>query len=545
MILIGLTIASTAAGGSASADQCNIDGRVLLWGDLHVHTSYSMDAYVWDNQVTPKQAYRFGQGVPLIAKDGSKIRLDRPLDFMAVTDHAEYFGVIEACQVLNFDTPYCKDLRAAAVEDSTRGFYEVFLPALLEGDRLCQGDADECSQQTQSLWRRTIEAAEQANQPCLFTTFVANEWTASPGNLHWHRNLIYANTTVPKRAINSFDEPDQIALWKALEERCGQVEDCDVLAIPHNSNIGMGGAFDLAGHTKEDLTLRARFEKLVEIHQHKGASECFAGSMLSDEDCGFEIMLPVPLLRELQNNPRDLSEAENKAVAKGYVRDTLAKGLEVKEGTGVNPFVYGFVGATDTHSGRPGAVDEADWRGAIGSYDLSPERLSQYTHYNPGGLTAVWAEENTRGAVFAALKRRETYATSGPRIGLVFGVSGDDLTCSSGEFYPMGSTYRGDKPPNFVVKVQQDRVPLQQIDLIKLQFVEGKINQSIKSWQADGPGQADWCITWTDSEFAAELPTAWYVRVLQTPTMRWDGKGQIRERAWSSPIWSVSGSNWE
>ena len=230
---------------TANADVCEKANKQVLWSDLHVHTSYSMDAYVWDNQVNPRQAYRFGQGVPLIAKDGSKIRLDRPLDFMAVTDHAEYFGVIEACQVQELATPYCKGLRAAAVEDSPRGFYEVFLPALLEGDRLCQGTKDECVTQTKTLWQRTIDAAEEANKPCEFTTFVANEWTASPGNLHWHRNLIYANTTVPERAINSFDEPDQRDLWQALNERCAMVEGCDVLAIPHNSNIGMGGAFSL------------------------------------------------------------------------------------------------------------------------------------------------------------------------------------------------------------------------------------------------------------------------------------------------------------
>ena len=523
------------------AERCEPGPKQLFWGDLHIHTSFSMDAYVWNNQVTPAQALEFAQGHVQIASNGQQLKLDRALDFAAVTDHAEYFAVIEACQVQQADTAYCRALREAAAEDSRRGFNDLFLPALLAGDRLCQVPGADCVVQAKSLWQRTIDAANEATQPCEFTAFVANEWTASPDNLHWHRNLIYANDTVPERAINSFDEPDQLALWQALAERCGDVPDCDVLAIPHNSNIGLGGAFDVSGHSAAQLGARSRFEKLVEIHQHKGSSECYPGSTLSDEDCEFEIMLPIPMLRALQANPRDLTEAEQQQVASGYVRDVLAKGLQIKQQQGLNPFVYGFVGATDTHSGRPGAVTEDNWSGAIGTYDLSVERLQTFTHYNPGGLTAVWARANTREEVFAALQRRETYASSGPRIGLKFGVASRAYGCAALERYaPMGSTYSGRASPHFVVHAQQDKVALQQVDIVRLTLDEGNIEQQVISWRTKKSGEADWCVTWQDPGYDRKVPTAWYARVLQAPTARWDGKKQIRERAWSSPVWSAA-----
>ena len=330
--------------------------KSILWGDLHIHTSFSMDAYVWNNQVTPEQAYDFARGglmalgindenaaAAAIETEGRKLL--RPLDFAAITDHAEYFAVINECQVRGLPTAYCKELNQVAAEESTRGFYELFLPALLRNDKLCQGSSEQCITSEKALWQRTIDAANAANEPCKFTALVANEWTASPDNLHWHRNLIYATDTVPARAINSFDEPDQTDMWQALTERCADVPGCDVLAIPHNSNIGMGGSFDISGHSRAQLEQRARFEKLVEIHQHKGNSECFAGSTLSDEACDFETMLPIPLIRSLAEQDRPLTELERKEVSTGYVRDTLARGLAVEVEQGVNPFVYGFVGA--------------------------------------------------------------------------------------------------------------------------------------------------------------------------------------------------------
>ena len=196
---------------------------------------------------------------------------------------------------------------------------------------------------------------------------------------------------------------------------------------------------------------------------------------------------------------------------------------------------------TDTHSGRPGDVDEQGWMGAIGSYDADDARRQTYTHYNPGGLTAVWARQNTRAEVFAALKRRESYATSGPRIGLRVGISSEGASCEQlDRLVPMGSTYIGTGYPNVVVHAQQDKTPLQQIDIVKLFVVDGEIQQRVHSWVDKGAGRADWCLSWRDTNFDAHIPTLWYVRVLEKPSMRWDGKKEIRERAWSSPIWSAA-----
>ena len=556
-----VVVACCLLAGGSYAESCVQDvdasglNRSLYWGDLHIHTSYSMDAYVWNNQVTPAQAYQFAKGQAQRGPSGQIHQLRRPLDFAAVTDHAEYFGLTQQCLVESMQTQYCADLGLAAAEDSRRGFVELFLPALLKRDRLYQTDTASGQAAEQALWQGVVQAANTANEPCQFTAFVGNEWTASPDNLHWHRNLIYANDTVPERAINAFDEPSQEAMWQALDARCANLPGCDVLAIPHNSNIGMGGGFRVQADDVASLKLRAKFEKLVEIHQHKGSSECYQGSVFTDEACNFEHMLPIPLLQALQREPRDLTSAENAAVASGYVRQTLAEGLRLRQTSGVNPFVYGFVGSTDTHAGRPGDVDEATWQGAIGTYDGDAERRRTFTHYNPGGLVGVWAATNTRADLFAALKRREVYATSGPRIRVRFDVLPSgldepavdvcDLDVSGLDVQPMGSTLAAGVSPTFVVRAQQDEVPLAHVEIIKLEYRDGALTQQVKRWDAPENGRVDWCLSWTDETAEPGLPAAWYARVRQQPTMRWDGQKKIQERAWSSPIWSAVAVNSE
>ena len=532
---------------AAADERCEPGEAQVFWGDLHIHSRYSMDAYVWDNQVSPTEAYQFAQGASQTLLDGTETKIDRPLDFAAVTDHGEYFGVIEQCQNAEVETEYCRALIEVSKEISPRGFYELFLPALLSGDRLCQREP--CAQDEENLWQRVVAAADEANKPCQFTAFIANEWTASPDNLHWHRNLIYANSNVPDRAINSFDEPSQEDMWRALADRCEAP--CEVLAIPHNGNIGMGGAFNIEGHNASLMSLRAKFEKLVEIHQHKGSSECYSGSQFSDEACNFEIMLPVPILNAMRQAAEkgeryELSEADHASVSSGYVRDTLLRGLAAKSEFGVNPFQYGFIGSTDTHSGRPGYVAEQGWAGAIGSYDQDSERRGTYTHYNPGGLVAVWAEANTREHLFDAMSRRETYATSGPRIRLRFDVVEGEVNGCTGEMdpkaQPMGSVFSGEGSPTFVVQAEMDSVPLSDLDIIKLSYPDGKMQQSLKQWRAD-KGKRSWCQQWTDTDYQPGDVVAWYVRVREQPTERWDKLKRIQERAWSSPIWSSAAAN--
>jgi len=514
----------------------------IYWGDLHIHTSYSMDAYVLNNQAEPADAYHFAQGGEVTLSNGDRYRLPRPLDFAAVTDHGEYFGLIHVCRT-EPERPYCKALAEAAGEDSRRGFMEFFLPLLLEQDKHCLVDDAACRKAESDLWQRTIHAAETANKPGQFTTFVASEWTASPGNLHWHRNLIYRNASVPPRPINSFDQPDQADLWRALRDQCTAAGACDVLAIPHNGNIGMGGTYNIEGHSAELLSLRAQFEKLVEIHQHKGASECYPGSGYSDEGCDFEIAMPVPIRNQLREQPRELTAAEQQQIASGYVRDTLARGLALRAAENINPFRYGFVGATDNHSARPGNVDEQNWFGALGQWDEDLEGQQAYPNYNPGGLTAIWAEKNTREALFSALKRREVYATSGPRIGLHFSQSFNTAGCvrSQQDSAVMGGVlgaHDDAQQPIFNVHALQDATPLARIDIIKLSVTDRGVAQQVTSFDAP-EGRSDWCVSWRDDQYRKGDVALWYARVLQQPTQRWDGEQHIQERAWSSPIWSV------
>jgi len=537
----------TAPNLSVASDETSQNTKSIYWGDLHTHTAYSMDAYVLNTQTTPEDAYRFAQGGTITLPDGSEHKLQRPLDFAAVTDHAEYFGLINVCRN-EPERPYCKELAEAAAENSRRGFVEIFLPLIVNGTRNCLVNDQSCADFEADLWQRSIDAAEAANQPGTFTTFIASEWTASPDNLHWHRNLIYANATVPSRAINSFDQPTQELMWQALQDQCRDRAPCDVIAIPHNGNIGLGGSYATEGHGQKLLTLRAQFEKLVEIHQHKGSSECYPGSMYSDESCNFEIALPIPIRDDLRINNRELTEQEQRDIANGYVRPTLARGLSFERDQGINPFQYGFVGATDSHSSQPGSAEENNWRGALGQWDSDLKDRQAFSNYNPGGLTAIWAEENTRQALFAALQRREVYATSGTRIKLrvrqTFAAKKSvDCRTPPANSTPMGgqlTNSSGSQKPTFIIEAMQDETAIAAIDLIKLAQIGDRIEQRVLRLAEYPQGNASSCIIWTDLDHTKGDTALWYVRVLEQPSQRWDQKGQIQERAWSSPIWSVN-----
>lgn len=536
-----LTLASSTA--LLAADK---DDKVLYWGDLHVHTSYSMDAFAMGERMTPTDAYRFARGAAVSLSDGSQQKLNRPLDFVALTDHAETFGLMSVCQQPGPQSEYCRAFDAASDGSSFNAFRDFFLPALFRNESVCNRDDVDCERGHREAWQRVIANAEAANKPGEFTAFVANEWSLSPGNLHWHRNLIYRTASVPERAINSIDEPDAITMWQALEDRCLPHSDCEVLAIPHNSNLSLGGSFNEPEASTDDLLRRSRFEKLIEIHQHKGASECYPGSPLSDEACDFEIRLPIPVDR--QGSPP--TDEQHKQIATGYVRHALARGMAEHTARGFNPFRYGIVGSTDTHSARPGDVDEGAWRGASGRFDIRPERMRLLETNNPGGLTGVWAEENTRDRIFAALKRREVFATSGPRIALRFHLSWDNeanhcTRASSTDRVVMGSTVSARDSlarPVLYVEALKDADPLTRVDLIKLTLVNGDVKQTVTTTDLGRRQQKHACVRFADEEFDSANPALWYARVLQQPTPRWrkDDNGNdvlIQERAWSSPIW--------
>ena len=492
---------------------------------------------------TPEDAYRFAKGQSLTLADGTSVKLDRPLDFVAITDHAETFGVMGACQGFAAQSAYCQEFARRSDGRSFDSFRDYFLPALWHNRSLCSQPDIDCSTAGHDVWQRVVTQAEAANEPGVFTAFVANEWSSSPANLHWHRNLIYRTSDVPVHPINAIDEPGIVSMWRALDDRCRVQDNCEVLAIPHNSNLGLGGSFAVPSARASDFELRSRFEKLIEIHQHKGQSECYPGALLSDEACDFEIRIPIPIAG--QGSPPTADQQLQ--IANGYVRQALADGVR-ESATDQNTLKLGFVGATDTHSARPGDVEDSTWRGASGRYDLNEANRKTLVPNNPGGLTGVWAQANTRDAIFNALGQRATYATSGPRIAVRFFHSsspdGNCETMAQTDATFMGGTLPGSDTEKayFYVEVLKDRVPLARVDLIKLSLVNDQIKQTIQSIDLVAGQQTQACVQIDDSDFDASVPSVWYARVLQQPTPRWrrndDGTPKmIAERAWTSPIW--------
>jgi hypothetical protein len=457
----------------------------LYFGDLHVHTSYSLDAFLFGERTGPDGAYAYARKLaPSTATDGTKRWIDRPLDFAAATDHSEFYGIMYR--------------------------YDAYVPGV-------------------------------------FTTFNAYEWSESiQADGTRHRNVIFKSHKVPAQVFDSFRYNEPIKLWKALQASCKTSDGCDVVAIPHNSNGSNGTTFALGD--AQANRLRARYEPVVELFQGKGNSECLSKDPKDPStDCRFEL-----LLKQKKPTAEDWAK-----MRKGYVRTALLAGLGAYQKDKLNPLQLGFIGATDTHNANPGAVDESSWEGNHGIGDVTAKRrLQRFAMNNPGGLTAVWAEKNTREAIFAAIKRREVYATSGPRISLRFYATSASASCRASsapsEETAMGGTMA--KPvgkPTFYISAAKDQTPLASIELIR-----GTVERNGQTHEQVIPvvqnrRQSTLCHVYRDDDFDPALPTFWYVRVKQVPTPRWskhDCKREpaactselnvdVQERAWSSPIW--------
>ncbi len=590
----------------------------LYWGDLHVHTRTSFDAYFFNTLNGPREAYRFakGESVGLPCEDPDQkcrsIKLGRPLDFTAVTDHGEFLGAFEA-QCLNARpgmTAACN-----AVGQYMRGNIDQFTsgntpvdPSQLAG----LGVLDPTSG-----WKEIQKISQEENQPCSFTTFVAYEYSAQPAGAMMHRNIIFANDKVPSRAWSSNDVSSAWELFSKLEQECGNGSGCDYLSIPHNPNLSDGRMFRKAGSsgvptgrsdkpmTVEDAKLMAKRDRLVEIVQHKGQSECMPGfgfDLLGNDEkdllCAFEMVKPVcsgddkdlphckpkdKQICQTSSSGTTPASPDNCTAPLDMVRVALAEGLAVrKKLQGVNPYQLGFVGASDTHNGTPGAVSESNFRGHGGVVDYPIPTLMggwscdintpgcnrssrnwQYAAfpYAPGGLTAVWAQENTRASIFAALKRREAYATSGPRIrvrtyaswspwpsDMCDQLKGGKNPVESGAVsaVPMGSNLPanpGSQGPHLVVWAAQDAgdsnragAPLQRIQIIK-GWVDAQGNRKAKVFELAGTtsatppdkqckatttGSSQLCGTWQDPTFDPKQEAFYYARVVEVPTCRWN-----------------------
>lgn len=547
----------------------------LYWGDLHVHTRYSLDAATQDTRTSPAQAYAFARGGELGVQPWQddlplrSLRLQRALDFTAVTDHAELLGEVEICStpgMRGYDGWACLVYRWLP-----RAAFYLFNTTAASGRRLgmCGDDGSLCREGARAPWLDTQQAAEGAydrSADCQFSSFVAYEWTGASENLgNTHRNVIFRNSTVPPLPI-SFIDSDKLALnlYRQLDEACIDADGrCDVLVIPHNSNLSDGAMFALAnadgaGMSEADAGLRARMETLVEVFQHKGSSECFYQPGLgSDELCAFEMLPYDKFSGKFQSWARQPPQADD-----GFVRQVLRDGMQTQQRLGVNPFQFGFIGSTDTHLGTPGAVSESEFYGHGGAGE--PARVENSgalvddIEFNPGGLAAIWATENSRDALFDAMRRRETYATSGPRIALRFfgGAELDARLCESADFVaqayrqgvPMGGVLPvGADPaiaPRFAIAAQRDvgtagqaGVALQRLQVIKgwvtsdgsgherIYEVAGDPNNGasvdLQSCTVRGEGHDNLCSVWEDPDFEAGQYAYYYARAVENPSCRW------------------------
>ena len=553
--------------------------RRPFFGDLHVHTRYSHDAQTQGTRNGPRDAYRFARGEPLGIQPYDEagtpmrtIRLSRPLDFAAVTDHAELFGELTICETPGL--PGHDSLLCRLHRGWPRVSFFVWNTLTTYPERpvrrgLCGEDGRACADAAVTPWRDIQQAAEvfyDRSDACSFTTFVGYEWTGGPGSNNIHRNVLFRNDAVPALPTSYIDEPRPEGLWQALDRDCLRAgpaaPGCDVLVIPHNANLSGGLLFSLPEGAGPDYArTRAAMEPLVEVMQHKGDSECrveATGAGAPDELCRFEKLA-------YQNFAAKFVPwfAEEPPPA-NYVRNALGRGLLEQARSGANPFAFGLVASTDTHLAAPGLVEEsADYpgHGGAGTPAASklPPGLVDDVEFNPGGLAVLWAEENSRDALFAAMRRREAYGTSGPRLVVrVFGgwdtppalceaEGGAFAAAGAATGVPMGGLLprppRAGAAPRFAIHALRDPgtderpgTPLQRVQIIKLWVAAGTVHEQVVDVAGDagngadadlatctpqGVGADSLCTVWEDPDFDPASPALWYVRVLENPTCRW------------------------
>jgi len=603
------TPAATAvpAKGKATATPVRLPGysadRNAYFGDLHVHTQLSFDAYIFNVRRTPDDAYRFAKGESIGHAQGYEIRLaGGPLDFVAVTDHAEYIGAIR--EAADPDSPLSKlpvteglfstDPTAirTAFNRIVAGFRNNSLPEGFNSPAIIS-----------KAWNEVQDAARRHNAPGRFTTFVGYEYTSAPDGRNLHRNVIFKGAKVVEAPYHSNMSKDPEDLWRTMDG--WRNRGVEALAIPHNSNGSDGLMFDSVRLNGQPLDkayadLRMRNEPLTEMTQIKGTSETHPSLSPNDEWANFEIM--------------ESYIGQDKQITKfqgGYVRRALEDGIVLRQTKGFNPFKFGFIGASDTHNAAPGSVEEPNYFSKTGRNDGTPELRGsvppgkaadwegadpakaggRFQSWGASGLAGVWAEENSRDAIYAAMRRKETFATSGPRIKVRFFAGYDfpaDLltrTDTVRQAYargvPMGSDLlpaRG-KAPQFLIWAVRDPTSgfLQRAQVVK-GWIEngvakeqvfdvacadgGKISNGrcpangatvdLKTCQPDRfKGDVELRTVWSDPTFNPKQRSFYYVRVLENPSCRWSTWDALRagvarnpklqptvmERAWSSPIW--------
>ncbi|MFP6663004.1 MAG: DUF3604 domain-containing protein [Deltaproteobacteria bacterium] len=560
-----------------------------FFGDTHVHTAYSFDASTQDTRNTPRDAYRFARGEPMGIQPYDEagnatrvIKLDRPLDFTAISDHSEFLGAVRVCRTpgtWGYWHPVCIAFRNSA----TLGISLLAAPGLIYGYQwgFCGDEGETCQAATADVWGETQAAAEEAydrSATCRFTSFVAYEFTASVGEgQNLHRNVIFRNAKVPALPPSWIDTPTAWDLWDRLEAECVVgLPGCDALTIPHNSNLSGGLMFETAKVSRENAVgifgeeavpvgaigaeearRRSRWEPLVEVMQHKGSSECdHRAGWSADEFCSFE-KLPYDRFGAKQSGMVD----QKVAPANSFIRDALKQGLVKQKEFGANPFQFGLIAATDTHIAAPGLVAEKDHPGHGGAgMDASSieQGLSDDIEFGPGGLAVLWAEENTRDSLFHAMQQREAYATSGTRPIVRFFGGWDYPAELCGDPAMVAKAYAGGVPmgsvlsprpagttggPRFLVHALQDAgtgkdagLPLQRIQIVKGWLEDGEPQElvldvaggangasvDLATCEPQGAGASSLCRVWTDPDFDPAEGAFYYARVIENPSCRWN-----------------------
>ena len=605
----GLSVVTVVLAGSTGLAQppysppVSIDHPTeVFWGDTHLHTQISGDAYIFGTRLGHEEAYRFAKGEEVTSSSGQPVKMDRPLDFLVIADHANNLGAPFSRGSYAAD-PSFKDSALGKLWEEAKAYTlrdETVDLEKFEGDRLYTAHQEGLVSVRHDGFRRTFwematAAADRHNDPGRFTAFIGYEWTPSRDWGSVHRVVVFRDDATRANQIlpfSSYDSGYAEDLWEFLESYQRDTGG-RVFAIPHNSNLTSGMMFDLFNKAGEALDAgynrtRARWEPLLEVTQIKGDSETHPYLSPNDEFADFETWNGWAGVAPNPDRPEDKIQFE-------YARSALKLGLDQQHRTGANPFKFGLIGSTDSHTALASAAENNFW-GKFGANEPAPDRMQGRWGWqtSAAGYAAVWATENTRAAIFDAMRRRETYASTGPRMRLRF-FGGWDFadsevarpdrdTIGYRKGVPMGGDLTQapvDRAPTFMVYATKDPAGA---NLDRAQIVKGwrtgdgalmeRVFDVVWSGErrpgGDGRlptvgstvdveaasytntiGAVELATVWRDPEFNAREPAFYYARVLEIPTPRWTAYEAkyyaleedpeipmvLQERAYSSPIW--------
>ncbi len=591
--------AEAAASASAAADRPAANPeRNAYFGDVHVHTSWSFDAFTNGSRTTPTDAYAWAQGKEITNSGfGGKIQTQTPLDFYMVAEHAEFMGVFN--QMSNPESPLSRtELAKGVTSPDANVRLQTFAGVLRD---MSAGKIDPALTDpalARSVWSEIVKAADAAYRPGHFTTFAGFEWTSNPRQRNLHRVVMFRDTAhLPDMVLSALESEDPETLWKWMDGL--RARGSTLLAIPHNGNASDGRMFETVRFDGRPIDAaynrtRAANEPLYEITQIKGTSETHPDLSPTDEFAGFE-QWDYTLSADYQRPTHRRGSFARQALLEGLAQDSIGNG---------NPFKYGFIGDTDTHNAAA-SHEEFNYTGKFafendaghrlkGMEGQPPGQVRQVQEFSSGGLAGVWAEENTRESIFDAMQRRETFGTSGTLIKVrFFGgwnfteadlKTADAVRTGYARGVPMGSDLKAPagKAPSFLVMASKDP---KSGNLDRVQIVKGWLDADGKqqekvydvAWsgaRAPDPksgkvppvgdtvnaataeytnsiGAAELSTVWTDPDFDPSERAFYYVRVLEIPTPRWSTRDAVRlgmpvpkglpvsiqERAWTSPIW--------